>query len=97
MVQLGWNSGPRHAQVWGLAKSYTKVVDTNTQIEHDQDAIALLTLCWSIAKAALPVEITSYIEKSLREHDLPRIATRNVSEGSIYFILIIIQPISLFS
>lgn len=60
--------------------------------DHDNDAISLLTLCWSQAKAHMPTEIIGSIENSLEESKLPRIATRNVPEGVFllfyyYFIL----------
>ena len=49
--------------------------------DHDSDAISLLTLCWSQAKAQMPTEIIDSIEKTLEESKLPRIATHNVPEG----------------
>jgi NAD-dependent SIR2 family protein deacetylase len=88
MVQLGWNSGPRHATVWGKAKSYTKVLDQETMVTHDEDAIALLTLRWSIAKATLPTDVTDNIKKLLEEHGLPHIATRNVDTGHFLHLFI---------
>ena len=54
MVQLGWNAGPRHARVWGLAKSFNRKIDKATMVKRDEDAIALMTLCWSLAKASMP-------------------------------------------
>ena len=81
MVQLGWNAGPRHANVWGLAKSYTKPLGEDVKAQHDEDAIALLTLCWSIAKATLPVQIIRGIDAALENNGLPRIATRSIAPG----------------
>lgn len=81
MVQIGWNAGPKHARVWGLAKSYTKKLDEDTKVDHDKDAVALISLVWNIAKAALPEEVTGHIERSLEDHGLPRIATPGVAEG----------------
>jgi hypothetical protein len=52
--------------------------------DHDNDAISLLTLCWSQAKAHMPTEVIDAIENSLEESKLPRIATRNVPEGVFY-------------
>jgi hypothetical protein len=83
MVQLGWNAGPRHAKVWGLAKSYLDTTDQETMINHDEDAVALLTVCWSLAKAAMPLEITNHIEGCLESSGLPRVATRNLPEGKL--------------
>ena len=84
MVQLGWNAGPRHARVWGLAKSFNRKIGKATMIERDEDAIALMTLCWSLAKASLPGEVMDILEDSLKDSGMPRIATRNVPEGKIY-------------
>lgn len=81
MVQVGWNAGPRHARVWGLAKSFSRKIDKETMTGRDEDAIALLTLCWSLAKASMPAEVMDVLEASLKESGMPRIATRNVPEG----------------
>lgn len=83
MAQIGWNAGPRHATVWGLAKSYTKKLDSTARVEHDKDAISLLTLCWSLSKAYLPAEVILPIETALAVSGMPRIATRNVPEGGV--------------
>jgi hypothetical protein len=90
MVQLGWNAGPRHAHVWGLAKSYMKNLGEETKAEHDKDAVALMSLCWNIAKATLPVEVTRHIEKLLAEHSLPHIAAHGALEGLGAFLLLYI-------
>ncbi|KAJ7856995.1 hypothetical protein B0H13DRAFT_1641226 [Mycena leptocephala] len=58
MVQVGFNAGPRHAQVFGLAKSYAKCVDDITKVEHDNDIIAATAVVWGVAKAWLPANIT---------------------------------------
>ena len=51
-------------------------------IEQDEDAIALMTMCWSLAKASIPGEVMDDdLEDSLKESGMPRIATRNVPEG----------------
>jgi hypothetical protein len=84
MVQIGWNAGPRHARVWGLAKSFNRKIDKATMIGRDEDAIALLTLCWSLAKASMPREVMDTLEDSLKASGMPRIATRNIPEGKIY-------------
>jgi hypothetical protein len=84
MVQLGWNAGPRHARVWGLAKSFNRKIDKATMVERDEDAIALMTLCWSLAKASMPGEVMDVLEDSLKKSGMPRIATRNIPEGKIY-------------
>ena len=81
MVQLGWNAGPRHARVWGLAKSFNRKIDEVTMTERDEDAIALMTLCWSLAKGSMPGEVMDVLEDSLKDSGMPRIATRNVPEG----------------
>jgi hypothetical protein len=84
MVQIGWNAGPRHARVWGLAKSFNRKIDNATMIGRDEDVVALLTLCWSLAKASIPREVMNSLEDSLKVSGMPRIATRNIPEGKIY-------------
>jgi hypothetical protein len=81
MAQVGWNAGPQHATIWGLAQSYCKKLDSGTKIEHDRDAISLLTLCWSLSKAYMPSDVIAPIETALADSGMPRIATRNVPEG----------------
>ena len=75
MVQIGWNAGPQHARVWGLAKSFNWKIDQEMMAERDEDVIALLTLCWSLAKALMPAEVMDVLEASLKESGMPRIAT----------------------
>ena len=50
-------------------------------VQHDEDAVALLTVCWSLAKAHFPSDVMGYIEKCLEDSGILRLATRNVSEG----------------
>lgn len=53
----------------------------------DEDAIALLTVCWGLAKAHFPRDAMDHIEKCFDSSGLPHIATRNVSEGQFYKLL----------
>jgi hypothetical protein len=50
-------------------------------VSRDEDAIALLTLCWGLAKTHFPREAMDHIEKCFDSSGLPHIATRNVNEG----------------
>ena len=86
MVQVGWNAGPRHARFFGLAKSYIRLLDHLTAVEHDEDVIAALTLLWSIAKSLLPIELIDSITNAVGDIGLPKIATRNVPEGIVHSI-----------
>ncbi|KAF8143066.1 hypothetical protein K438DRAFT_1634311, partial [Mycena galopus ATCC 62051] len=88
MVQIGWNTGARNARVFGLAKSYTKNLDHQTAMEHDRDAIAAMTLTWSITKSLLPVEMIAEITAAVGETGLPKMATRNGAEGTGYRITV---------
>jgi hypothetical protein len=81
MVQLGWNAGPRHARVFGLAKSYRKKVDPETMVAHDEDIIAALTIMWALVRSVMPSEVMDGVEKDLEESGLPRLATCNIDEG----------------
>lgn len=83
MVQAGWNAGPRHARVWGLAKSFNRKISKDTMIGRDEDVIALLTLCWSLAKASIPHEVMDSLEDAMKVSGMPRIATRNIPEGKM--------------
>ena len=83
MVQVGWNAGPRHARVFGLAKSYTKNLDHATAVDHNQDTIAAMTLTWSITKSLLPTGMIALVTEAVGETGLPKIATRNVAEGML--------------
>ncbi|KAJ6467425.1 hypothetical protein C8R45DRAFT_838483, partial [Mycena sanguinolenta] len=82
MVQIGWNAGPYHARVFGLAKSFNKNLDDESKTEHDHDAIAAVNIVWGAAKTWLPTDVTSNIDDTLAKSGMPRIATRNVSEGT---------------
>ncbi|KAF8173211.1 hypothetical protein K438DRAFT_1611016, partial [Mycena galopus ATCC 62051] len=91
MVQIGWNTGPRHARVFGLAKSYTRNLDHHTAIDHDQDVIAAMTLTWSLAKSLLPIEMIAEVTAAVRETGLPKMVTRNISEGRQNSVLLLHQ------
>ena len=54
LVQLGWNAGPKDARVYGLAKSYARSVDSDTMVDRDSDAIAVLTIMWGLVKGLIP-------------------------------------------
>ncbi|KAJ7924665.1 hypothetical protein B0H13DRAFT_1601450, partial [Mycena leptocephala] len=84
MVQVGWNAGPRHARIFGLAISYTKKLDKATVVDHDLDTIGTLTLLWSIVKSLLPAETINGVTAAVGEIGLPKLATHNVSEGTGY-------------
>ncbi|KAJ7675264.1 hypothetical protein B0H17DRAFT_946085 [Mycena rosella] len=86
MVQFGWNAGPRHARVFGLAKSFTKDFDDKTKTNRDTNIIAATTVVWGVAKAQLPTEITDAIDRELLNTGMPRIASRNVAEGTGFHI-----------
>ncbi|KDR73907.1 hypothetical protein GALMADRAFT_21621, partial [Galerina marginata CBS 339.88] len=82
--QVGLNNGPWHARVIGLAKSYTKHLDTVTQIEHDREVIGAVSITWSIIRSVMPREVLEHVDDCLERYGLPRLATRNVAPG-IYF------------
>ncbi|KAK7015973.1 hypothetical protein R3P38DRAFT_2615944 [Favolaschia claudopus] len=82
MVQIGWNAGPFHARVFGLAKSYTKNLNEETRTAHDLDAIAAINVAWALTKAVTPTDVTRIIEEALAASGMPRIATRDVPEGT---------------
>jgi hypothetical protein len=81
MAQLGWNTGPRHCRVFGLAKSFSKKIDKNTMIERDQDAIAAVSIFWALVRSLMPTDVISHVDECLTREGLPRLATRNVEEG----------------
>jgi hypothetical protein len=74
IVQLGWNAGAHHLKVWGLAKSWNKKVDRETMVEHDKDATALLTVCWSLEKLIFPVmlwrNVSSTVGFRIQQHGM---------------------------
>ncbi|KAI0060917.1 hypothetical protein BV25DRAFT_1870914 [Artomyces pyxidatus] len=76
MTQLGWNAGPRHARVWGLARSFTKQLSDATREARDQEAIAALSIFWAIVEALMPIEIVAPVNTFLEETKMPRMATR---------------------
>jgi hypothetical protein len=83
MVQIGWNAGPHHAKVFGLAKSFTKKLDKDTLIDRDEDAVAALSIFWALVRALMPSEVVEHVEECLEKEGLPHLATRNVDEGCL--------------
>ncbi|KAF8867483.1 hypothetical protein BD779DRAFT_1402194, partial [Infundibulicybe gibba] len=73
IAQVGYNAGPRHCIISGLARSFVKSLDTEEYISRDQDAIALVTLFWSLARVTMPMEIISVIDQCLLDNGLPEI------------------------
>ncbi|KAJ7702871.1 hypothetical protein B0H16DRAFT_1831397 [Mycena metata] len=65
MVQVGLNAGPHHAQVFRLAKSYTKLLDNITKTEHHSNIIAVTTTVWAAAETWLPTDITHHKLKNI--------------------------------
>jgi hypothetical protein len=84
MTQAGYNAGPRHARIFGLAKSYTKVLDSATMVQHDEDVISAMSLTWSVCRSFLPTDLISKIDRYLENARMPTMATRNVEPGEIY-------------
>jgi len=91
LVQVGWNAGPRHARVFGLAKSYKKKLDSSTMIERDRDAIAVFTIMWGLVNHAVPAEVMSEVNQRLDSGGMPRMATRNAAPSM--FLLLVCQQI----
>ncbi|KAF8883862.1 hypothetical protein BD779DRAFT_1443531, partial [Infundibulicybe gibba] len=81
MAQVGWNAGPRHCVVSGLAKSFSKSLSPEEYISRDQDAIALVTLFWSLARVTIPMEVISIIDKCLEDNNLPEISGRHAPQA----------------
>jgi hypothetical protein len=81
LVQLGWNAGPKDARIYGLAKSYKRSVDSETMVDRDSDAIAVLTIMWGLVKGLIPQDIVSAVNQRLDAEGMPCIATRNVEPG----------------
>ncbi|KAH8070656.1 hypothetical protein BXZ70DRAFT_964464, partial [Cristinia sonorae] len=82
MVQIGYNTGPRHAKVTGLAKSFQRTLTPAKMAASDTEVIGMVSLFWSLMKAWLPQDVIAQITNALDKHDLPRIAMRNVKAGA---------------
>ena len=81
MIQIGWNLGPRHARVLGLAKSYSKILDQKTAVEHDEDAIGLLAIMWGLVKGLMPSDVTTEVIETLHNISAPQMGSRLVEPG----------------
>lgn len=81
MAQLGYNAGPRHARVWGLAKSFSKKLPEDLMQQRDRDAVAMLSMVWGILRTHMPSEGVDAMEDLLEATGMPRMATRNLEEG----------------
>lgn len=81
MVQLGWNAGPRHARVWGLAKSFTRALPNDVKLRRDRDAVAMLSMVWGIIRTHMPRDSVDKMETVLENVGMPSMATRTVDAG----------------
>ena len=68
-------------QGFGLAKSFTKNLDKDTLIDHDEDAVAALFIFWALVQVYMPSKVVSHVEECLEKEGLPHLATRNVDQG----------------
>ncbi|KAJ6450647.1 hypothetical protein C8R45DRAFT_848919, partial [Mycena sanguinolenta] len=84
MTQSGYNAGRRDARVFGPAKGYTVNLDAETMIDHDKDTIGASSIMWNLAIPVVLSEVITAITEAVGEIGLPRIATRNVAEGTGY-------------
>ncbi|KAJ7616489.1 hypothetical protein FB45DRAFT_756952 [Roridomyces roridus] len=78
MVQAGYNAGPRHAHVFGPAKSFKKNLDQTTMIEHDEDVISAMALTWAMFRSFMPSDLVEIVDGHLADAGLPKFGTRNV-------------------
>jgi hypothetical protein len=84
MTQVGYNAGPCHAQIFGLAKSYNKVLDSARMVQHNKDVIFAMSLTWSVCRSFLPMNLISKIDGYLDDARMLTMATWNVEPGEIY-------------
>ena len=63
--------GPQNAHVLGLAKSFTKKIDHTTKVEHDQDAVGVISLAWGLMEKLMPQEVINETKQHLRDLGLP--------------------------
>jgi hypothetical protein len=81
MIQTGLNTGPRHCQVLGWAKSYTKKLTAADMVIQDLDIIGAAGILWRLHRSLLPTEITDEVDKRMKEIGMPTMATRHVEPG----------------
>ncbi|KAJ7793304.1 hypothetical protein B0H14DRAFT_2623002 [Mycena olivaceomarginata] len=81
MTQAGYNAGPCHAQIFGLAKSYNKVLDSARMVQHDKDVISAMSLTWSVCRSFLHTNLISKIDRYLDDARMPTMVTWNVEPG----------------
>ncbi|EIW81977.1 hypothetical protein CONPUDRAFT_54612, partial [Coniophora puteana RWD-64-598 SS2] len=80
MVQLGYNAGQLNARVWGLAKSWLRIVSPELMATQDEDVLAAMNLFWCAASVVMPEELITEITKVLTEESMPFMATRSIPE-----------------
>ena len=78
--------GPQHAHVLGLAKSFTKKIDHATKVEHNQDAVGVISLAWGLMEKLMPQEVIEETKQHLQDLDLPELTTQNLPQGKIILI-----------
>ncbi|KAJ7356963.1 hypothetical protein DFH08DRAFT_662221, partial [Mycena albidolilacea] len=81
MTQVGYDAGPCDTQIFGLAKSYNKVLDSARMVQHDRDVISAMSLTWSVCRSFLPMNLISKINGYLDNARMPTMATWNVEPG----------------
>ena len=91
MVQFGLNMDPCHAHVLGWAKSFTKALDQETLTSHDEDAVGVISIVWSLIQSVMPRDALDCVDDNLTRLKLPRLATCNIEEGKVSNLYLYIQ------
>ena len=82
--------GPQNAHVLGLAKSFMKKIDQDTKVEHDQDAVGVISLSWGLMEKLMPHKVINETNQHLRDLGLPGLTTQNLPSGKVIVIAEII-------
>ena len=77
---------PQNAHVLGLAKSFTKKIDHTTKVEHDQDAVSVISLAWALMERLMPQEVINETKQHLHDLGLPELTTQNLPSGKVILI-----------
>lgn len=77
MVQLGYNAGPRHCCIFGLANNF-KLAKLALEVKGQQDeqAIGALSFFWHLVQPHAPHEVVHSVETAIEMSGMPEINSR---------------------
>ncbi|KAF8468553.1 hypothetical protein JB92DRAFT_2773247, partial [Gautieria morchelliformis] len=73
MVQVGYNSDPRHLSVWGFVQNLkkNKTWSTDEKFKKDRPTLGAIALSWNLFTSVAPKEVMDALQEQIRLAGMP--------------------------